>query len=138
MRATHNPFYFRVPFQTYMTALQRATPSLSLEKLLAKAYGQLALELIRKGECWSYASERLGDDCLDLGRANQRHFWEAYQAYCRDYKPLGEHDKAARQGHDFEQRRRHLSFGLDGNVHRLSLTARATDRKALTLMSGPR
>jgi hypothetical protein len=76
---------------------------------------------------------------LDLGRANQWHFWEAYRAYCRHYKPLGWHDeKAARQIREFERWRRHLGLGLDGKIRRLSFTARVTARKALTLMSGPR
>ena len=136
-RTTHYPYYFRVPFDTYMAALQRAHPGLPSDKLLAKAHAQLALELIRKEEGWSYASEWVGEDCLDLGQGNRRNFWEAYRVFCREYRALGLHDeKAAQQIREFESWRRQLGLGLDGQMYRISLAARTTARKALALISG--
>jgi hypothetical protein len=138
-RTTHYPYYFRVPFDTYMGALQRAISGLSPEKLLAKAHAQLALELIRKEVAWSYASEWGGDDCLLLDQENRKHFWDAYSIYCRKYRVLGQHDrKAAEQILEFESWRRHLGLGLDGKVHRFSFTAKVAARKALALMLRPR
>lgn len=134
-RTTHYPYYFRVPFDTYMRALRRAIPGLPPEKLLAKAHAQLALELIRKEEGWSYASERGGDDCLDLGRDNRRHFWEAHSIYRREYKILGHRDaKAAQQIREFETWRRHVGLGLDGKLQHLSFKAKVATRKALAVV----
>lgn len=131
-RTTHYPYYFRVPFDTYMAALERAIPRLSPDKLLAKAHAQLALELIRKEVGWSYASERLGEDCLDLGRNNRRHFWRAYSIYRRAYRHFGQNDKkAGMQITEFERWRRYLGLGIGGKVRRLLFIARVTAGKAL-------
>ena len=90
-----------------MAALQRCFPDLTAEQLLAKAHAQLALELIRKEEGWTYPSEWIGADCLDLSGENRRVFWESYRHYCEDYKRLGQHDeKAAEQVRDFERWRK--------------------------------
>jgi hypothetical protein len=132
VRTTHYPFYFRIPFQTYMAALQRAMPGLSLEKLLAKAHAQLALELIRKEEGWSYASERLADDCLDLGPNNRRLFWESYRAYSCGLKLLGRHnDKASEQIAEFERWHRGLGLGFRGKIHRILSTVKRRARNVL-------
>jgi hypothetical protein len=132
VRTTHYPYYFRVPFDTYMAALQRAHPELASDKLVAKAHAQLALELIRKQEGWSYASEWVGDDCLDLGQPNRMHFWGAYLIYCQKYRRLGQNDfKAAEQIREFECWRKQRGLGLDGKIHRCFSTAKVAGRKML-------
>jgi hypothetical protein len=139
VRATHYPYYFRVPFDIYMAALQRAIPGLSAEKVLAKAHAQLALELIRKEEGWTWPSEWVGDDCLDLGSENRRYFWKGYSIYRRNYKRLAEDDrKAAEQVDEFERWRKYLGLGLDGKMYRMSFSAKVAARKALGSMLGSR
>jgi hypothetical protein len=114
-----------------MAALQRAYPNLASEKLLAKAHAQLALELIRKEEGWTYPSEWVGDDCLDLNRENRRHFWKAYSIYRRKYKWLGRLDeKAAQQIAEFERWRKYRGLGLDGKIVSLSFSTKVAVGKA--------
>jgi len=55
-RSPHYPFLFRIPFRTYMDALEKAMPNLTPAELLAKAHGQLILELVKKEVGWTYAS----------------------------------------------------------------------------------
>lgn len=139
VRATHYPYYFRVPFDIYMTALERAMPGLAAEKILAKAHAQLALELIRKEEGWTWPSEWVGDDCLDLGSENKRYFWKGYSIYSKNYKKLAEDDKkAAQQVDEFERWRKYLGLGLDGRISRMSFSAKVAARKALESMLGSR
>jgi GT-D fold-like domain len=139
VRATHYPYYFRVPFDVYMAALHRAMPGLPAEKILAKAHAQLALELIRKEEGWTWPSEWVGDDCLDLGRENRRHFWNAYAIYLKKYKVLAkENKKAAEQVTEFDRWRKYVGLGLDGKLHRMSFNAKVATRKTLGIVLGRR
>jgi hypothetical protein len=137
VRSTHYPYYFRVPFETYMDALERAMPGLSPDKLVAKAHAQLALELIRKEEGWSWPSEWRGEDCLDWGRSNRRNFWRSYSTYCARYKLLGESDKrAAEQIAEFDRWRKYSGLGLDGKIVRLTLRGKIAARGALESIRG--
>jgi hypothetical protein len=139
VRATHYPFYFRVPFDTYMAALQRAMPSLPAEKILAKAHAQLAFELIRKEEGWTWPSEWAGDDCLDLGSENKRHFWNAYAIYRKKYKGLAkENKKAAEQVTEFDRWRKYVGLGLHGKLCRMSFGAKVAAHKAYEIILGRR
>src|SRR5262249_20813228 len=132
VRATHYPYYFRVPFDIYMAALERAMPGLAAEKILAKAHAQLALELIRKEEGWTWPSEWGGDDCLDLGAENMSYFWKGYSIYRRSYKKLAKYSKrAAGQVEEFERWRKYTGVGLDGKIYRMSFSAKVAARKAL-------
>lgn len=138
-RTTHYPFYFRVPFGVFMKALQRSAPHLRADQLLAKAHAQLALELIRKEEGWSYASEWSGVDCLDLGAENRTNFWAAYEIYCREFRHLGQQsDGAAAQVQEFAAWRKHLGLGLDGKIHRAVFDAKVAARRALAGLVGQR
>lgn len=131
-RSTHYPFYFRVPFDTYMNALRRAAPNLAPEKVLAKAHAQLMIELIRKEEGWSYASERGGDDCIDLSEENTSHFWRSYSIYRDRYSQLGKANaEAMRQIHEFDAWRRQLGLGIDGKFYRLSSMSKAAIRSVI-------
>lgn len=139
VRSTHYPYYFRVPFDVYMTALQRAMPGLSAEKVLAKAHAQLALELIRKEEGWTWPSEWVGEDCLDLGAENRGYFWKAYSMYRGSYKILASNDeKAAKQVEEFERWRKYIGLGLDGKMHCMSFSAKVAARKVLEIVLGTR
>lgn len=131
-RATHYPFYFRVPFETYMSALHQSSPDLPPEKVLAKAHAQLMIELIRKEEGWSYASERGGDDCIDLSAENVSHFWRSYARYQELYGHLRTlNSDTIRQVHEFESWRRQLGLGIDGKLLKVSSAGKATLRKVV-------
>jgi hypothetical protein len=139
VRTVHYPFYFRVPFDVFMRALQCSAPQLRADQLLAKAHAQLAMELIRKEEGWSYASEWSGADCLDLGPENRKHFWAAYEIYGREFRHLGQHsDSAAAQVQEFEAWRKHLGLGLDGKIHRAVFDAKVAGRRAFGRLVGTR
>lgn len=47
-RAAHNPFFFRVPFDVYMDALEKAHPNLPFPCIISKAIAQLLLELQKR------------------------------------------------------------------------------------------
>jgi hypothetical protein len=134
-RAVHYPFYFRVPFGTYMSALRRAMPGLTAAQVLAKAHAQLAFEFIRKEVGWSYASERLGDDCLDFGPENTAAFREAYRVYKREYRPLAGNDpEAVRQLDEFDQWLTRFRVGARGKwLHYRGRSVRALSKLARRL-----
>jgi len=56
---------------------------------LAKAHAQLASELIRKEQGWTYASEKLGDDCWTSVQPTGAISGKDTGSYCREYKVLG-------------------------------------------------
>jgi hypothetical protein len=82
-RSTHSPFLFRIPFDTYMTALERAFPGLTPAELLAKAHGQLLLELMRKEVGWTSVSWD-----FDFNEQNVSAFRDAFRAYRKRYRKL--------------------------------------------------
>jgi hypothetical protein len=82
-RSTHSPFLFRIPFGVYMNALEKAMPNLSAAELLAKAHGQLLLELVKKEVGWTSTSQE-----LDFSQENISAFHSAFQEYRRRYHKL--------------------------------------------------
>jgi hypothetical protein len=82
-RSTHSPFLFRIPFETYMDALERAFPSLRPAELLAKAHGQLLLELMKKEIGWTSVSSE-----FDFREQNLSAFRNAFQQYHKRYRKL--------------------------------------------------
>jgi hypothetical protein len=82
-RSTHSPFLFRVPFETHMDALEKAFPNLAPAELLAKAHGQLLLEVMKKEVGWTFASWE-----FDFSRENVSAFRRAFKAYRKRYRRL--------------------------------------------------
>jgi len=82
-RSPHSPFLFRIPFGVYMDALERAMPDLAPAELLAKAHGQLLLELIKKEIGWTSVSWE-----FDFSEENVSAFRDAFQEYSRRYRKL--------------------------------------------------
>ena len=82
-RSPHYPFLFRIPFETYMDALEKAMPDLAPAELLAKAHGQLILEVMKKEIGWTFASWE-----YDFSDENRTAFKKAYQAYRARYRHL--------------------------------------------------
>ena len=83
VRSTHSPFLFRIPFETYMDALERAFPGLRTAELLAKAHGQLLLELMKKEIGWTSVSWE-----FDFSEQNLSAFRTAFQQYRKRFRKL--------------------------------------------------
>ena len=82
-RSPHSPFLFRIPFETHMGALEEAFPNLTPAELLAKAHGQLLLEVLKKQIGWTFASWE-----FDFSRENVSAFRRAFKEYCQRYGKL--------------------------------------------------
>jgi hypothetical protein len=82
-RSPHSPFFFRIPFQTHMDALEQAFLNLTPAELLAKAHGQLLLEVMKKEVGWTFASWE-----FDFSEENRVAFQKAYQIYRTRYQHL--------------------------------------------------
>jgi hypothetical protein len=82
-RSPHSPFLFRIPFGIYMEALEKAMPNLAPAELLAKAHGQLLLELMRKEIGWTSVSWE-----FDFSEENVSAFRNAFQEYRKRYRKL--------------------------------------------------
>jgi hypothetical protein len=82
-RSTHSPFLYRIPFGTYMNALEDAFPKMTSTQLLAKVHGQLILEVMKKEVGWTYTSWE-----YDFSDNNVAAFRSAYKAYNARYRNL--------------------------------------------------
>ena len=82
-RSPHSPFLFRIPFGVYMEALEKAMLNLAPSELLAKAHGQLLLELMRKEIGWTSVSWE-----FDFSEENVSAFRNAFQEYRKRYRKL--------------------------------------------------
>ncbi len=91
-RATHSPFLYRIPFETWSAAMDRAFPNLPDEQRLAKLHAQLILEVQAKEVGWTHASSE-----LDLSPANRRKFLEAFAHYRAKYGHLFRRSPATRR-----------------------------------------
>ena len=91
-RSPHSPFFFCIPFQTHMDALERAFPNLTPAELLAKAHGQLLLEVMKKEVGWTFASWE-----FDFGPENVYAFQKAFKEYRQRYSKLFTSSSSAKQ-----------------------------------------
>jgi hypothetical protein len=82
-RSPHSPFFFRIPFGVHMDALEQAMPNLGAAELLAKAHGQLLLELLKKEAGWTFASCE-----FDFNSQNVSAFRRAFKKYRQRYGNL--------------------------------------------------
>jgi hypothetical protein len=82
-RSPHSPFLFRIPFGVYMEALEKSFPNLTPAEVLAKAHGQLLLEILKKEIGWTFVSWE-----FDFNRENMSAFRTAFQEYRRRYRKL--------------------------------------------------
>jgi hypothetical protein len=80
-RNSHNPFFFRVPFDVYMDCLARAYPNLPMASLVAKAQGQLCFDVLRKEPMNSFCPEVGQPRNFDPSPENMEHFHESLQEY---------------------------------------------------------
>jgi len=107
-RSVHSPFLYRITFDTYMDALEKAMPNLTPSEILAKAHGQLILEVMKKEVGWTFASWE-----YDFGPTNRKAFKMAYRAYRARYQHLFKDSS--------ETRRDRLGFMHFCGMHGLTL-----------------
>lgn len=110
-RSSHSPFLFRIPFQTHMDALEQAFPNLTPAELLAKAHGQLLLEVMKKEVGWTFASWE-----FDFSPENVSAFRKGSKEYRQRYGKLFNSSSAAKM-----ERASFLHFC---GTHRLTLEGR--------------
>ncbi len=103
-RSTHNVFLFRVPFLTYMSALEKAFPNLKPEEILAKAHAQLLLEIQKKEIGWTYDSWM-----IDKTAENIQFFIQSYVNYRKKHKNLFGKNLECKKG------KKNLCFFLKAN-----------------------
>jgi hypothetical protein len=82
-RAPHHIFLFRVPFLSYMEAVQKAFTNLKPEEILAKAHAQLLLEVQKKEVGWTCDSFS-----FDFSKSNLENFKRSFSAYRQSFKNL--------------------------------------------------
>jgi hypothetical protein len=90
-RSPHSPFLFRIPFEQHMDALEQAFPNLTPAELLAKAHGQLLLEVLKRQIGWTFASWE-----FDFRRENVLAFRQAFRVYKKRYRRLFRSSLAAK------------------------------------------
>jgi hypothetical protein len=90
-RSPHSPFLFRIPFETHMNALEQAFPNLTSAELLAKAHGQLLLEVLKKQVGWTFASWE-----FEFSPENVSAFRRGFKEYRQRYGKLFNSSAAAK------------------------------------------
>jgi hypothetical protein len=90
-RSTHHPFFYRVPFDVYMDALEQVFPDYRPVELLCKAQCQVYLE---------GTSHKVGESVptpdFRISKQELPRFRETYQRYWQRYKNLAKRSKATR------------------------------------------
>jgi hypothetical protein len=128
-RSPHSPFLFRIPFGLYMDALEQAFPSLTSAELLAKAHGQLLLEVVKKKVGWTFTSQE-----FDFNRENISNFRRAFKEYRKRYRKLFDASSATKT-----ERAGFLHFcgthglTLEGRVFLLLFRLKGFSRRCLRL-----
>jgi hypothetical protein len=126
-RSTHSPFLFRVPFDIFMDALEKAFPNLKDDELLAKAHAQLILELQIKEIGWTHTAWE-----FNFSAENKYYFYKGYKSYLNRYKKLRYKSNATRK-----ELKNFLFFcgknklTMEGYIYYLIFLAKSSVRKIL-------
>jgi hypothetical protein len=130
-RSLHNPFLFRVPFETYMSALERAHPALAPAMLVSKAHAQLALE-VQDLQPLRFNSADTVTGMIPVPRERIDAFKDAQRAYLRRYRSAIRTDpEAAKLDSEFTRWRRKRGIGLDGQLFLRLVKAKRLCRRAM-------
>jgi hypothetical protein len=133
-RASHNPFFVRIPFAMHMDALERAHPEMPPATLLAKAHAQLCLDLQRKETMNSFAADVIDPSSFDAGEENLRLFSEGRAVYEARYRPLARRDPAAEKlVQEFDYWCLKKGLGWRGKFFQLLVRGRQTARRVAGL-----
>ena len=116
-RGSHSPFFFRVPLDVYMTAMEKAYPKLTLVELLGKAHAQLCLDLQDKIVGGSLSIKEADLSTMNPTPENLAAFKESHAWYREQMLPrVGNDAKAQNAVRDFTLWRRKRGLGLDGRI----------------------
>ena len=115
VRNSHNPFFFRVPFDVYVDALERAYPELSTRDLATKAQAQLCLELLRKDVMYSFVPE---DNCsFHPNSENMLHFRNSCESYRKRFQEfLAKTPEGKRLSSEFSKWCKERGLGISGKL----------------------
>lgn len=86
-RASHNPFFFRVPLRLYYPALVAAHPGQAAEWYLGKVHSQLILDLQLREKGHSHPADVHDSTARSYNASNLRDFEEDYAYYQRSILP---------------------------------------------------
>lgn len=128
-RASHNPFFFRIPLPLYYRCIKRAWPSLSLAEILGKSHAQLCLELQRKMVGISSPADVHDPSTFDDSSENQSEFFKAWKFYRREILPLVEGRSEMSLVREFEMWRLKKGVGFKGQLFLLLLKIKAILRR---------
>ena len=128
-RASHNPFFFRVPLPLYLNAMRRAWPDLTNEELLGKAHAQLCLELQRKAVGLTLPADVHDPDAFDSSPENEKCFLEAYDYYRRSIRPLARTPSEKALVKEMERWRLKKGLGARGRIFRKLVHFKGSTRK---------
>ena len=129
VRNSHIPFFFRVPFDVYVDALERAYPELSTCDLATKAQAQLCLDLLRKEVMYSFVPEIKDDRSFDPNLENMLHFRASCKSYRKRFRKfLTETQEGKRLSSEFRQWYRERGLGVSGKLLRVRQRLRVLQR----------
>jgi FkbM family methyltransferase len=117
-RNSHNPFFFRIPFDTYLDALQKANPDLSMCDLVTKAQAQLCHELLRKEVMYSFVPEIKDLRNFDPSAENLYHFRCSERQYYRRFGSFLDSSEGRKLAENFDTWCRERGLGVYGSLTR--------------------
>jgi hypothetical protein len=130
-RSLHNPFLFRVPFETYMSALERAHPELTPAMRVSKAQAQLALE-VQDLRPLRFNSADTVTGMVSITRDRIDAFKDELHAYRRRFRRAIRTDAEVRKlDSEFNRWRRKRGIGLDGQLFLLLVKTKGLCRRAM-------
>ncbi len=134
-RSYHNPFFFRVPLDIYLPALERANPDMPVHTRVSKSHAQLALTVQYLRPLQWNPTDSCEGGALEFSAENLRNFADDRSWYNRHYLPLTKTDTEAAKLHAaFRHWRWRLGLGWDGKVFRLLLRIKGLARSCLKPM----
>ena len=115
-RASHNPFFFRVPFPLYYKCMRRAWPTLAVSEVLGKSHAQLCLEMQTKSVGSTAPADVHDPEAFDYSTENEQEFLKSYQFYRREVLslPMDRVEKALVR--EFERWRLKKGIGFKGRI----------------------
>lgn len=115
-RASHNPFFFRIPLSLYIKCAKSAWPSLEISELLGKSHAQLCLELQRKKVAFSYTADANDPSVFDESKENMQSFAKSYKYYKKTIKPLAKNEGEYKIVKEFKYWILKKGIGWDGKI----------------------
>lgn len=127
-RASHNPFFFRIPLPLYYRCMRRAWPALSVSEILGKTHAQLCLDMQKKTVGATAPCDVHDPKTFDFSRENLQAFYDAYSFYCRKIRFLAKGRHELSLVREFELWRLKKGIGFKGKIFLLLVRIKAKFR----------